>query len=183
MALAYPILLKNLLVQKLPNRKVSMNSKAFRPLGTLVYWLAWPAWFIYFKIWHRRSRVLVFAEGKLLLTKSWLGNNDWSLPGGGAKIGESIEMSATRELKEEVNITIEEKDLEFITSFKHKNHGYSFDATFFALELKKTPKLKLQTGEVMEADWFTSSEMKKIKKDVDIISALKQYKGGVWYNK
>lgn len=151
-------------------------------LGRIAYWLAWPVWPIYFKIWDRRSRVLIFHDNKLLLVNLVVGDGSWHCAGGGAKLKESIEDSAVREVKEEVGITIKVQDLEPVATLKHKHHSYSFDAVFFVFHLNKKPSVKIGRGEIAEARWFTAEEVKRLKIDQDIPKALDKYKGGIWYN-
>jgi 8-oxo-dGTP pyrophosphatase MutT (NUDIX family) len=49
----------------------------------------------------------------------------WSFPGGGAKVGEDLFQTAVREIKEELDITVQKKDL-FVLADKSNHRGMVF---------------------------------------------------------
>ena len=109
-------------------------------LGTIIFWLAWPFWVVYFRLNPQRSRVLIVSEGKLLLVKSWLGDNSWALPGGGVKDGEENIDSACREVEEEVGLVLKPLQLTACGSYHFRKLGISFKAHFYAVKLNSLPK-------------------------------------------
>lgn len=61
----------------------------------------------------QRTRVVVIRDdGSCLLVRSWFGLHDWSLPGGAAERGESLEVAAARELLEETGIIVDASQLQ-----------------------------------------------------------------------
>lgn len=143
--------------------------------GKIVFWLGWPGWFVYFKLVSNRSRVFVVSEGKILLVKTWLSDESWGLPGGGAHRNEPMELSAVRELYEEVGISARRNDLKSLGDYPHRKHGLKFQAYFFLLELDKLPAIKKQKGEIAEAGWFTKSDIKKLRINADTRYGLTEY--------
>lgn len=141
----------------------------------MVYWLAWPVWFVYFRIYSDRSRVFVVSEGKILLVKSWLSDESWGLPGGGAKAGEPIELSAARELQEEVGIVVESSTLKPLGNCIHNKIGLKFRAHFFLLELPSQPQIKRQTAEISDMGWFSKTEIETMKINEDTRFGLTEY--------
>lgn len=143
--------------------------------GRVAFWVLWPAWFIYFKFSSRRSRVLVVSEGKLLLIRDWLGGTSWGLPGGGAKRGEPIAVSAQRELLEEVGLSIAVDQLRPLGDYMHKKAGLRFRAYFFVLELDRKPELDRRRREVAEMAWFDRRTLKSLPVNADTDHALKTF--------
>lgn len=145
-------------------------------LGMVVFYAAWPFWFFYFKFSGSRSRVLVVAEGDVLLLKGWLSNGSWALHGGGSHKNEPIAASAVRELQEEVAIASAETALQPLGRRQHQDHGLSYTAEFFTLELQEKPPIRRRRIEIAEAKWVPLQEIKRYKLDNDARFALKKYR-------
>jgi 8-oxo-dGTP pyrophosphatase MutT (NUDIX family) len=77
-----------------------------RVIGIGLYYLLWPIVWLYAPL-TRRVRVLLRTPSGLLLVKNVFGSGYWQLPGGGIKQGESVQVAAARELKEELGIVID----------------------------------------------------------------------------
>lgn len=144
-------------------------------LGTVIFVLAWPFWMLYFRLYSRRSRVVVVAAGSMLLVKSWLGTGAWGLPGGGAHRGEELVVSAIRELKEETGIDTTDTALRFIGRRTNHRPGFSFQSEFFVLELPEKPKLHIRRSEIADAKWIKLERPTKLKLDEDAQFALRTY--------
>jgi 8-oxo-dGTP pyrophosphatase MutT (NUDIX family) len=131
-------------------------------VGTLVFWLTWPALWIYLKD-TQRSRVIVVHDGKILLIKGWLGTNAWALPGGGRKGNETAVEAAEREVREETGIDIEACEKQILFTDRRVNEcGFSFNCDCLLVVLADTPVLKLQRAEIFDAVWKKPEEMTEL---------------------
>ncbi|MFZ1323763.1 MAG: NUDIX hydrolase [Candidatus Saccharimonadales bacterium] len=145
-------------------------------IGTIVFWAAWPFWFVYFKVNHRRSRVLVIADGKVLLLKGWLSSGKWGLPGGGAARAETPAAAAVRELHEEAGILAAGPALCPLGRRRHSQAGLGYTASYFLLELQAVPALHLRWYEIASAAWVPLGETKQLQLGQDVQYALKKYR-------
>lgn len=124
-------------------------------LGTALYWILWPVWYIYLRFTKKRSRVLVVCKGEVLLIKPWLGRKKFSLPGGGLNRGETARDAATRELLEETGIVITPKSLVKIGSYRLSEAGLKSQSHIFCVELNTKTRLSPQKLEVWEYRWVS----------------------------
>lgn len=121
------------------------------------------------------------SEGKVLLVKSYKwGGQIWSVSGGHVELGESIEDSIKREVKEEVGIEIDNVkifavyDAIFPKSFFQKKHFIFLECE---CQIKKGSKIKLDKKEIQEARWFTLDEALKQKLEKYTRASLNALKG------
>lgn len=136
-------------------------------LGTGIFRLGWPFFWLYFRLWPSRTRVLVVNKGKLVLVKGWLSDGSWGLPGGGVQRRETPSQAATRELKEEIGIDCHPEQLRHITDAPHRDNGLRYTAMYFALHLPDTVPLTRQRKELAEIGWFTPAEIASMKLNAD----------------
>lgn len=122
-------------------------------IGTILYWLAWPLiWLLVRNT--RRSRIVITCGDEILLVKNVISGDDkWSLPGGGAKGAETGKVCAARELKEELNITVDPVDLRELGEVKNKSTGYSYTVTLFSIPCDKGRNIK-KGRELSAMKWF-----------------------------
>lgn len=153
-----------------------MIRSVLQRIGVLVFWMAWPVWFVYFKNSHERSRVLLIHKGEVLLVKGWLGTNKWGLPGGGAHKAELPVASAVRELREEVGYLAAETALRSLGAKRHNTYHLKYRAHYFVLELAERPVLKIRPFEISEARWFEAKQIIGTMLDEDAAYALRKYK-------
>jgi 8-oxo-dGTP pyrophosphatase MutT (NUDIX family) len=100
-----------------------------------------------------RVRVAVFDEaGRLLLVKSWAGQNGWEFPGGGVDKGESWPEAARRELYEETGILVNIEDLAYVTTEKGRG---GFDVPVFTVRTKTAnlPQKQHNRREITHIGW------------------------------
>jgi 8-oxo-dGTP pyrophosphatase MutT (NUDIX family) len=123
-------------------------------IGKIMFWLSWPALFIYM-FFSKRTRILVVNGNDVLLVKGWLGAGSWGLPGGGLHYAESPAMGAARELKEETGIEVKATDLQLLISGRTKNEqGLQYYRYAYVLILDKRPTISRQKMELIHLQWM-----------------------------
>lgn len=137
--------------------------KGLLAIGQLVHYLAWPFWFVYFRLSTPRSKVVLEVDDEVLLIKNWLSQGEWSLPGGGAHRKEQIEVAAARELYEETSVKIQPDELEFLAYKEVNENKIKVRTNYFKCRLNDKPKIKLRKTEVAEYIWVKKSDIKNLK--------------------
>ena len=93
---------------------------------------------------------------KVLLIKNSYGLKLWTLPGGGVKRNESLMDAVTREVREEVGITI--NDLRECGSLFNDKEYRRNTIWVFATQVS-SDQLEIDDLEVEEAKWFPQDEL------------------------
>ena len=104
---------------------------------------------------------IVNTEGKVLIAErradKKLGGF-WEFPGGKLEVGESLEDALRREIKEELNISIQVKHLLHIQPYSYE-HG----AVLILFYLCDSPQGALQLTDHSQVLWSTMAELKNLK--------------------
>lgn len=154
-----------------------MNS-ARKKLSDALFWLAWPLmWLVLGR--SRRARVLVIADGAILLVRNWAGSGNWSMPGGGLKRGEPPIHGAARELHEELGIAAQESQLRDLGVTRARSRGISYTAYLFALELPQRPELTVQRLEILDSQWHKLGDVRGDDIAVDVLRAVRRWRSMV----
>ena len=111
-------------------------------------------------------------DDKIILTKRhpdkpW--PNKWECTGGSIIAGEDSISGAIREVKEEIGIEI--KDIRFIKRIIRDEYPDFLDV-YLCNENIKLEETKLQEGEVIDINWFTKEEVKKMVKNGELAEPL-----------
>lgn len=113
------------------------------------------------------SFVLVFKEGKLLLTK--VSSRMWDIPGGHVEDGETITETAIREVLEETNVKIKNLSLIgfdelHVNGNRPEGYDYPFPTSYLAYFLADVDEMLDFTAEfeTSEREFFTLEEAKEI---------------------
>lgn len=141
-------------------------------LGTLLFWLCWPALSVYLHRTHR-TRVIVRAGGQILLVKSWLSDGCWKLPGGGLHYGEAPATGAVRELREEVGLEMLPERLVELATEVLDVRGLRFTCTYFLADIDKMGIVQEQRIEIADSQWLHISEIGSVGFQPDVRRALK----------
>lgn len=119
----------------------------------ILFYVSWPLIFLYAPL-RVRSRVLVIKNGKFLGVRHYFGSNQWSLPGGGVKAGESYKDAALRELNEELGIVLSTKDVHELLDVRvYNERGLFMRYAIFVAELHGEVLLK-PSHEISETRWL-----------------------------
>lgn len=103
--------------------------------------------------------LLVFNNENKILMQLRTDYNQWGFPGGSMELGESFEEVASRELKEETNLEIDDLKLIKVLSGKDTYREYPngdklYDITAIFVIKKYHGELKINDDESKKLDWF-----------------------------
>lgn len=140
-------------------------------IGVVVFFLAWPAFFVYLRR-SERTRIVIADGSKILVTRNWISDGKWSLPGGGLHRGEPIVAGAQRELLEETGIALESRQLRFIGKQAYRAYGHGFVFHIFTAQAVETSDLRRQKHEVSRMEWIEYRELNVDNAAQDTLLAL-----------
>ena len=127
------------------------------------------------------AAIIINSEGKILL-QSRADRNLWGLPGGCQELGESFKDTIIREVKEETNLDVEEKDLELIDIVSGKTRKNSYPNGDVVINNTALYCIRHYTGELKideeskKMKFFDLNNLPKNQNDPDLIEAYKKYK-------
>jgi len=123
-------------------------------------------------LWHREVEIWIFNDkGKILLQRR--SKNKKQLPNKLATCAGHVESTKTSletaiiELFEEIGLSVNQKDLVFLKTFKKelifgpKSINRIFDDNYFVITNKNINEFKIQEEELSEVFWIDYSEFKK----------------------
>ncbi len=97
----------------------------------------------------------VLHDGKICLTKYNRGYAHWALVAGFAEIGETVEQTVAREVREETGLRV--KNLRY---YKSQPWGLSSSLLFgFFCEVDGDPEIRVDGMELKEGRWFSPAEI------------------------
>jgi 8-oxo-dGTP diphosphatase len=139
---------------ELPSSLRRLASELPIPVRRLGYRAAYNGLRLYWLIKHPGTSGVkcVLTDGdRILLVRHSYGPRGWDLPGGSLHSGEAPEAAARREINEELGIAIHDfADLgEMVVHSDHRDDHVHF----FRAEVRE-PRLTLDRGELVTADWF-----------------------------
>lgn len=108
--------------------------------------------------------LLVFNNENKVLMQLRTDYNQWGFPGGSMELGESFEEVASRELKEETNLEIDDLKLIKVLSGKDTYREYPngdklYDITAIFVIKKYHGELKINDDESKKLDWFDINDL------------------------
>lgn len=119
------------------------------------------------------ATVVILKENKILLNLR-SDTNTWGIPGGAVELGETLEETAMRELKEETNLKAESFTLLNVFSgknfyFKYPNNDELYSVVVLYLANGVTGDLKITDGESFELKYFSKDEMINLESRAKVI--------------
>jgi 8-oxo-dGTP pyrophosphatase MutT (NUDIX family) len=145
-------------------------------VGTVVFFAAWAAFWVYFKVGRERTRVVLLHDDKVLVMKQWISAGKWSLPGGGTRRGESMAGGAARELYEETSLQLDPRQLRHVGRATYRKFGHGFDFQVFIARVTATA-VRAQRIEVSELAWLRPGELRHSNSSPDTLKALEMALG------
>jgi len=104
-----------------------------------------------------RVRALIVSDTQeVLLVRSWLGYQQWGLPGGGIKPAEPAATAASREVFEETGVIVPPSKFALLGSFTNNDSTAPFTVTCLmaASEKRPTHVVWYRRHEILAAAWF-----------------------------
>jgi 8-oxo-dGTP pyrophosphatase MutT (NUDIX family) len=153
-----------------------------RTIGRVLFWAAWPAYLVYFKRGHGRTRILVWHSGRILVTKNWVSDGKWSLPGGGLHKGELPLDGARRELLEETGIQVQAADLIYFSEQAYAAYGHHFQFFCYSVTFRNEPVVRAQAHEIAATAWMRPEELDPHQCGSDVrqtLAAWQEYQSSV----
>lgn len=119
------------------------------------------------------ATVVVLKDNKILLNLR-SDTNTWGIPGGAIELGEALEQTAARELKEETNLTAEKYTLLHLFSgndfyFKYPNGDELYSVVALYLAEGVTGDMKITDGESNELRFFGKCEFPTLESRAETI--------------
>ena len=126
------------------------------------------------------AAAIILNEGKVLLQRR-TDSDLWGLPGGCQELGENFKDTIIREIKEETNLDVEEKDLELIDIVSgvsrrnvYPNGDVVINNTVLYCIRRCSGELKWNE-ESKEMKFFDLNDLPEKQNDVDLIEIYKEY--------
>ena len=116
--------------------------------------------------------IWIFNDKKLLMTRRSLNKshpNEWEVPGGCSKKGETSIDTLTREIKEEIGISIKEDNYELLDTEIYKKQFVDIYKSNILINLDE---IILQTDEVSDIKFVTKSEFLKMAENNEIVKSV-----------
>ena len=130
----------------------------------LGYRFAYSVLRVYWWLFRPRSsgvKCVITHRGDVLLVRHTYGPRGWELPGGSRKRNEDAEVTATREIQEELGLSIDSwrplGQIEVVVDH-HKDSLYCFQAEVASPD-GGSPELVLEAAELAAAQWFPTGEL------------------------
>lgn len=119
------------------------------------------------------ATVVVIKDNKILLNLR-SDTNTWGIPGGAIELGETLEETATRELKEETNLDCNSFTLLNVFSgkdfyFKYPNGDELYSVVALYLANDVTGELKITDGESFKLEYFSKENMHNLESRAKVI--------------
>lgn len=139
--------------------------RTYAALGRLSHKAITPFMKLYMSEKHVRARVLILNEEKeVLLVRSWLGHQKWTLPGGGIRRSETPAEAASREVHEETGMRIPADHLRELGSFPNESIlKYTYTIACYVVEVaKREPHIaRHRRLEMLDMAWFKLDALPK----------------------
>lgn len=98
--------------------------------------------------------------------------NKWAFIGGAVDLNEESYQGAIREAREEMGISLNPENVEFLLGFKRE---HDFVDVFLAKDNTNINDIKMQEDEVSESKWVSPSELSQIINNGDFVPVINLY--------
>lgn len=125
----------------------------YHVIGRVVQYPTWPV--LSLKRADRVRLAVVTRDGYVLLVRNWFGRQNWTLPGGGVRGGESSAEAAVRELYEETGVVVDAADVELVETSTCNESCAPFSVTIYRVLLDERCALRPDgtLHEIIDQKW------------------------------
>ena len=153
---------------------MSNRQRVWQATGRVVSWLLWPGiWFILHG--SMRTRVIIVYRQQVLVTRTWLSDGKWQLPGGGLRKGESSSDGVLRELYEETGVHLKPELLRRHSQSVHSSIGARYNYVLFVARVSKKLALKPHPPEISAVDWIDWRSLSPKNANEDLLKSLEAW--------
>lgn len=121
--------------------------------GSILFWLSWPALWLYLRR-GTRTRLLLVVDTEFLALRGWLGGFQYGMPGGGVHKREAPSAALLREVREETGVELDESQLRHAFKADYRRYGLHFTYDCYAVVLADKPTIRPQRKEIAEYAWL-----------------------------
>jgi ADP-ribose pyrophosphatase YjhB (NUDIX family) len=147
-----------------------MILKIIKFVGTIAYWLSWPLLVLVVN-GSQRTRIILKNGDYILVSKDWLNDGRWGLPGGGLRRNEPPLNGVLRELKEETGLVLDTKEVKSLGTQPFHFRGFNYLGHYFTADISTRLSVKPH-HEVASAEWKLSSQMNTKTARPDVLTAM-----------
>lgn len=122
------------------------------------------------------QKAIIEKNGKVLLIRP-VNKDKWELPGGRLHKGETTQEGIKREIKEELGLDIEPKNIIDAFVLLEETPPNHFTVVWQSSLLNGSEEIKLQEDEIAEAKWVSKREIDEMVFYKEHKNALKRYFG------
>ena len=145
----------------------------YQKIGIFLHFFLKPV--VYFRLNKSiRVRVIICYQDQILLTKTWLSNGKWSLPGGGTKDQEDLTQTALREIQEETGVKLNASSLVALPDYLQKYLKFCIIQKIFKVNLKYRPVIQRQLYEISDIGWIKIQELNNSNTSIPTLDILSQ---------
>jgi 8-oxo-dGTP pyrophosphatase MutT (NUDIX family) len=146
--------------------------RLFLAFGRVLFWLAWPAFQLYYRR-GERTRVLLLSGDEILVLQGWINDGTYILPGGGMHSDEQPLSGALRETQEETGLQLQPADLTYLGRDVYHKAGLHFTYHMFFAKADKAAPLKMQWYEVANIRWVPLSDLAAHHPSQEVLSCIR----------
>jgi 8-oxo-dGTP pyrophosphatase MutT (NUDIX family) len=149
-------------------------SGLWQRVGIALFWLTWPLSWMSLR-GSMRTRMLIVNGDYLIVTKRWMGEGKWSLPGGGLHREEESLEGAIRELHEETKLQLTTDKLTKDSDQIYQYHGFRFNYVLFSVRVNQKVRLQHPPIELTEARWIHHADLSSANALPDVLGAVRSW--------
>ena len=119
-----------------------------------------------------RAYVVIIYDHQVLMTKNWLSDGKWALPGGGVGRRETVAEAVVREVDEELGLKLKSAFLKPLSSGKWRSHKLNFNYDLLSYKLERAVSFHPNKFEITTVSWVKLQDLNKDNTAAEILEGL-----------